>query len=527
MSHAISRLHASNRSWWRVFPWLTACCCLLLLTAHVTTELPGHYLLFGASKAEGAGAEAVDSHAAGAKVEAATETESAPTVVLTTLKSKVAGVSMEKARVDQLAAELGVPGLVEVNADRRIDVRTRAPGVVREVHVTLGQKVKRGEPLITLDSPDIGTARLNLRAKQRELLSARIEAEWRGEIAKNVELLIPEIVKHTDPGEVETMFADKPLGSFRGLLVQPYTEYDIAVHEEKRSLELRGQKIIGEHPMVVAEHARQGLQAALFSAIEQAKFDAAQQARLAHQNLKLAESAVVDAAQRLRILGVDEDVQSLLDHADEVDKTQRDDDITVYEIVAPFDGTIISKSVVPSQQALSTDLLMSLADLSNVWITANVAESDLVKVPGVAGGSIRFSTTAYPDRDFQAKLLTVGAQVDPLTRTVPIRAQTENADGALRPGMFTRILFDGPAGEPSLTVPSSSVVWVDGRPSVFRPRGSDPEHLAYALHPIEPGRQVDDRTVVKSGLNEGDEVVAAGAFALKSELILQNSPDDE
>jgi len=523
MSHAISRSQAPKRSWRRISPWLATFGCLLLLTAHVTTGLPGHYLLFGASKSAAAAPEpaASQSHAAEAGA------DSAATVVLTALKSRVAGVSMEKARVDQLAAELGVPGLVEVNADQRIDVRSRAQGIVREVHVTLGQKVKRGDPLVTLDSPDIGTARLNLRAKQRELLSARIEAEWRAEIAKNVELLIPEVVKHTDPGDLETMFADKPLGSFRGLLIQPYTEYDIAVHEERRSLELRGQKVIGEHPMVVAEHTRQGLQAALFSAIEQAKFDAAQQSRLAHQNLKLAESAVVDAAHRLRILGVDEDVQSLLDHADQVDETQRDDDITVYQIVAPFDGTIITKTVVPSQQVLPTDSLMSLADLSSVWITANVAESDLVKVPGVAGGSIRFTTTAYPQRDFEAKLLSVGAQVDPLTRTVPIRAQTENADGALRPGMFTRILFDGPVSEPSLTVPAGSVVWVEGRPGVFRPEGSDPEHPAYVLRPVEIGRQVDGRTVVKSGLKEGDEVVVAGAFVLKSELILQNSPDDD
>ncbi len=52
----------------------------------------------------------------------------------------------------------------------------------------LGQKVKRGDPLVTLDSPEIGTARLNLRAKQRELSTARFEAGWKSEIAANVAL---------------------------------------------------------------------------------------------------------------------------------------------------------------------------------------------------------------------------------------------------------------------------------------------------------------------------------------------------
>lgn len=525
MSHAISRLRnpATRRSWGRILPWLTAACCLLLLAVHLTTDLPGHYYIFGASEAETAADPAVASLA-----QPGPEIDEATTVILTPKQLQAAEVSLAKVRVDELATELGVPGLVEVNADRRIDVRTRAPGVVREVHVTLGQQVKRGDPLVTLDSPDVGAARLNLRAKQRELLSARIEAEWRAEIAENVELLIPEITKHTDPGELEKMFADKPLGAFRGLLIQPYTQYDIAMHEEQRSQELRGQRVIGEHPAVVAEHTRQGMKAALFSAVEQAKFDAAQQTRLARQNLKLAESAVVDAAQRLRILGVEEDVQDVIERAEEVETTHRDDDITGYRIVAPFDGTIISKSVVPSQQAAPSDLLMSLADLSTVWLAANIAESDLAQVPNIAGGSIRFTTTAYPDQDRQATLLSIGAQVDPLTRTVPIRALTDNADGALRPGMFARILFDSPHSEPSLTIPTASLVWVDGRPGVFRPTESpDPEVPAYSLCLVEPGRQVEDRVVVKTGLKEGDEVVSTGAFVLKSELVLQNAPDDD
>ena len=73
-------------------------------------------------------------------------------------------MTTEPARFDLLTTELGVPGRIEVNSDRRLEVRPRASGVIREVHVMLGQTVKRGDPLVTLDSPDIGTARLNLRA---------------------------------------------------------------------------------------------------------------------------------------------------------------------------------------------------------------------------------------------------------------------------------------------------------------------------------------------------------------------------
>ena len=140
----------------------------------------------------------------------------ATTVTLSDTKLQAAKITTEPARMDKLATELGVPGRIEVNSDRRIEIRSRAAGVVREVHVVLGQDVKRGDPLVTLDSPDVGTARLNLRARQRELSTARVEAEWKSQVAATVALLIPEIRKGTDPSVIEKEFGDKPLGAYRG-----------------------------------------------------------------------------------------------------------------------------------------------------------------------------------------------------------------------------------------------------------------------------------------------------------------------
>ena len=191
---------------------------------------------------------------------------------------------------------------------------------------------------MTLDSPEIGTARLNLRAKQRELSTARFEAAWRSEIAANVALLIPELRKGinqrrseladdeehagypcarakqaarydicgntTDARVIERQFADKQLGAYRGTLLQAYAEFDIASHEEQKTARLRKQNIVGEHPALVARHTREGIQAKLEAAIEQVRFDAAQEKRLADQKVGQAEAAVIDAAQRLRILGV-------------------------------------------------------------------------------------------------------------------------------------------------------------------------------------------------------------------------------
>ncbi|AMV38862.1 Cobalt-zinc-cadmium resistance protein CzcB [Planctomyces sp. SH-PL62] len=522
MSIALSQRQPTHRSsWWTLAPWIASGVLLIVLALHLTMDLPGHLTRIGA-----ASAAAVEATRA-ADVASPGRADGPPTVHLSPSKVEAAGITVAKVGVEQLPTELGVAGRIEVNADRRVEIRSRAAGIVREVHVLLGRKVKKGDPLVTLDSPDVGTARLNLRARQRELLTARVEAAWKEDIAGTVARLIPEISKGVDPGVLEKQFADKPLGSFRGLLLQTYSEFDIATHEEEKTLNLRSQNVIGEHPAIVARHTRQGLQAKLYSTIEQARFDAEQQRRLADQALKLAESAVVDAGQRLRILGVDEDIQELLDHADRAQDAARDEDVTAYRIVAPFDGTIITKSAVPSQRADPIDMLFVLADLSNVWVTANIPESDLAKIPTIKGGTVRLTATAFPDRIFEAELLSVGAMLDPTTRTVPLLARTENPDGLLRPGMFTRILFDGPAAEPALTIPSAAIVEIEGRTAVFQPGGGPTEAPSFALRNIDVGRRVGDRVVVASGLREGDAVVAKGAFVLKSELILENEPEED
>ncbi len=278
----------------------------------------------------------------------------------------------------------------------------------------------------------------------------------------------------------------------------------------------------------MARHTREGIQAKLEAAIEQVRFDAAQEKRLADQKVGQAEAAVVDAAQRLRILGVSEDIQALLDHADTAYAIARDEDVTFYRIVAPFDGTIVKKWAVPSQKAETSDILFELADLRSVWVTANISESDVSKLAQIADGTIRLSAAAYPNRFFPAKLLSVGKIVDPQTRTVPLLAQTDNALGLLIPGMFVRIFFDQSAGDPELTIPASAIVEIESENYVFVPSGKGVgDHGVFALKPIEIGRRAGDRVVVKTGLKPGDEVVSSGAFFLKSELILQSQPEEE
>jgi membrane fusion protein, heavy metal efflux system len=482
------------------------------------------------------------------------------TVTLDETKYAVAKIKLDEVRVDSIATGVSVVGQIQANSDKQVEVRPWATGIIREVHARLGQKVKRGDSLVILDSPEIGTARLNLRSKQRELSTARFEARWKSEIAGNVALLAPELKKgiserrsavsdddehvetpprhpgkpappafsfSTDARLIEKQFAGKHLGTYRATLLQAYAEFDIASHEEQKQAYLRSKDIVGEHPALLARHNREGIQAKLEAAIEQVQFDAAQEERLAVQGVRFAEAAVIDAGQRLRILGVAEDIQELLDKADLANKIARNEDVTYYRISAPFDGTIIKKNAVFSHRADLNDVLFMVADLRSVWVTANVTESDVDKLPKIKDGSFRMSATAYPGREFSARLLSVGATVEPQTRTLPVLAQAENADELFKLGMFVRIHLDSSAVEPVLTVPAAAAADIEGQNVVFVPVKKSPENRSFYPRPVELGPVTGDRVVVKAGLNKGDQVVSSGSFMLKSELILQNQADEE
>jgi len=549
MSIALSQYQLKKRSVSRALPWAGMGVCLAILLGHVVYDV----LARAHSLARASDSTPESQPGVGPAT-------SRSTVSLAESKLKEAKITIEPARFGRIATGVPVVGVIQVNSDQQVEVRPRAAGIVREVHAVLGQNVKRGDPLVTLDSPEIGTARLNLRARQRELSTARFEAAWRSEIAANVALLTPELRRGidqrraayadddehaenhvlepsktrtaisgtaTDARLIEKQFADKQLGTYRGTLLHAYAEFDIASHEEQKTASLRKQNIVGAHPVVVARHTREGIQAKLEAAIEQVRFDAAQEKRLADQKAGQAEAAVVDAAQRLRILGVSEDIQYLLDHADEANAIARGEDVTFYRIVAPFDGTIIKKNSVHSQRADPNDVLFIVADLGSVWVTANVSESDVAKLPKMKDGTFRLTATAYPGREFTARLLSVGALVDPQTRTLPLLAQTENPGDLLKLGMFVRITLDSSASERVLTVPTGAVVEIEALNYVFVPSGKDQDQQKFTLRPVEVGRESGGRLEIKAGLTEGDKVVASGAFLLKSELILQNEPTEE
>ena len=448
------------------------------------------------------------------------------TVVLAEGKFQAAEIQTGAATVEKVAREVAVAGRVEADPNRRVVIYPKAPGNVRTLPVQPGSKVKAGDVLVILDSSEVATARLGVRERQRTLSTARAEAAWKSAIAANTEAMIARLGNGASARELTKEFADKLVGTSRGTLVSAWAEVEMATHELDKQSDLNKQKIVGEHPVFIAEHTREGAQAKFEAALEQVRFDVAQADRVARQQVRNAEEMVIDAAEHLRILGVDEDIANLLTHPEMAADLPTDfAAVSSYPIVAPLDGTIVSTTATRSSRVDMTNPLFVIADLSQVYTVANVPESDFALLPSLVGGKIRLTAEAYPGQSFDARMLYTGAEVDPITRTVRLVAEADNPDGLLKLGMFARIALDANLTESATVVPPSALVDFDGVPTIFQPDPSQP--LTFIRHPVKLGRATPEGQIVTSGVKAGDKIVVAGTFLLKSELILQNETDED
>lgn len=184
-------------------------------------------------------------------------------------------------------------------------------------------------------------------------------------------------------------------------------------------------------------------------------------------------------------------------------------------IRSPIAGVVARRAATMGQVVEPADVLLEVVDLREVWLVIDVYEQSLPILR--KGQQVEVRTGATGDRVFTGRIASIGAVVEPQTRTVKIRVVLPNADGALRPGMFANARIQGTIaseGEGGLFVPSSAVQR-DGEESVvFVPVGPG----AFARRPIRTGQAAgSDWIQVLEGLAEGDSVVTTGSFLLKSE----------
>ena len=188
-------------------------------------------------------------------------------------------------------------------------------------------------------------------------------------------------------------------------------------------------------------------------------------------------------------------------------------------IRAPFAGAVIERQTSPGAAVTLGEPLVVVSDLSRVWITAEVGETDLhrLSVPE----PVEFRVTAWPDEVFSATLTTIGDVINPATRRIMIRAEADNADGRLKPEMFATLRVASEAPRRYLVVPEAAVQTLQGETVVFVEAGPG----EFRRRAVTTGVVFDGDIEIREGLSAGAMVATGGAFLLKSALI--GLPEEE
>ena len=214
------------------------------------------------------------------------------------------------------------------------------------------------------------------------------------------------------------------------------------------------------------------------------------------------------AEERLRQFGVP--AQAITD-LEQSGKVQHD-----IAIESPVPGYIIERNALPNAYVQPDTKLYTIADLSTVWVNANVPQSNVGRLR--PGDHAQVTVDAYPGRNFNGRIDQILPQVDQTTRTVHVRVALRNPGVALKPGMYVNVALAAPMGR-QLMIPASAVLQAGERTIAFVDHGSG------NLEPrvIQTGPQLVDSIVVLNGLKAGEKVVSSANFLVDSEAQLQTA----
>ena len=241
------------------------------------------------------------------------------------------------------------------------------------------------------------------------------------------------------------------------------------------------------------ERARQLLQADVIGSAELQRRESEQ---------AIARAELRAAVDRLRLLGVSA--------AEAQQLREKGTLATATVVVAPRAGTVIERNVSQGQVAQPGDPLFTIADLSQVWVVGALPERAAGTVE--AGQTVEIVVPAAGSAPLAGRIVSVGATVQPDTRTVSIRTEVDNPKRALKPQMLATMRISG-APQQVLALPSAAVVRENDRDHVFVKTGTN----QYRLSQVELGASSNGLRPLLHGVSEGAEVVVEGAFHLNNE----------
>lgn len=314
-----------------------------------------------------------------------------------------------------------------------------------------------------------GTLTVTARVQTNAKLIAHVGSPVKGRILK---LLVFE-GQHVTAGTVLATLHSTDLSDTQFALVKSASQQNLAAAAEKRAEQLLKADVIG-------------------------------QAELERRRAELLQATTEAQSYHTQLLGLGM-TEAQIRRLETTHKLSAD-----YPIIAPKSGTVLKREVTIGQVVQPADPAFTIADLSNVWIVANVPEEDTAQLE--EGMQVEVRVPAVPDQLIEGRLSFVSPIVDPDTRTVEVHMDVPNPRGLLKPDELANMTFTGHK-ERKLTVPATAVVREANKDYVFVERNS----AKYALREVTLGQEENDRRVVLSGVRTDERIVADGAFHLNNQ----------
>ena len=187
---------------------------------------------------------------------------------------------------------------------------------------------------------------------------------------------------------------------------------------------------------------------------------------------------------------------------------------------SPFSGVVTKFDIAPGELVGPDRELMTVTDLSTVWVLADVYEKDLAKVK--VNSDVNIHVDAYPDRVFVGRLTYIGDSIDPQSRTAKVRCVIANPDGALKLDMFVKVAVATTDSREGISVPVAAVQQIDGKPVVFVRQSP----TRFERRDVVLGNTAGDVVEIRSGLKAGEVIAGAGSFYLKTALLRETIGDE-
>ncbi len=244
-----------------------------------------------------------------------------------------------------------------------------------------------------------------------------------------------------------------------------------------------------------------------------------------------AQTGAKAAEDRLHLLGMKDEEIASIENTHTIDSR-----VAIY---SPISGSVIERHLTLGEVVEPVKPLFLIADLSSLWVIADIPEKDIPKIK--RGQDVAVTVSPYPERVFKGKIGYISETIDPATRTVKVRVEVDNSEGLLKPEMFASVKILTSRKENILAIPVSAVQREGNNIIVFVAK--DEESLP-ATSPLPSGEslpvqtgvgvrggfifekrvvtigpEVDGFHQVLSGLKEGEQIVTKGAFILKSESL--------